>query len=68
MRVKNFIKMLNKLNPEAEISMGNFVYYKTSGYNIENIVNIDGDIFKFLVDDKKRDIKIIKKCVIWVSE
>lgn len=68
MKVKEFIQLLKKINPEADISLGNFTYYLSAGKNIVTQVNIDGDEMKILGDDKKRDLKKVESCVIWGSE
>lgn len=60
--------MLKKINPEADISLGNFCYYLSSGKNRIEQVNIDGDELKILKDDKVRNLKKVKSCVIWGSE
>lgn len=70
MKVKEFIKLLKTINPEANFLVGNFYYYSSGGENNLDYVNIDGDELKILEDDatKIRKIKKVKKCILWCSE
>ena len=67
-KVKEFVKLLKRINPEAEFSTGNFCYYRTSGMGRKDYANIDGDTLKLCKTDKKIDLKKVKYCVLWCSE
>ena len=67
MKLKQFIKLLQKINPNAEISPGNIHYY-IEHKNDKYTLDIDGDNFLIIKDETKRNLKEIKKVVIWQSE